>query len=153
MSGLVIGLQIQFYIHTIAKIVSAKETYDLANRFEIRTTKPSCREVWWFGQSGLSLGFLRWPWSVLSFKWPSRSIRSLRYIVRAYGPGVLGNAARPPRQSPPWYSYFKEIKCFFSTCSQGFGIVGGLRNRGVAWSASDNPESNVESCVWILKFK
>ena len=51
-------------------------------------------------------------------------------------------------QTPLWPSSFKETKCFFSAHSQRLNIVGSLRDREIACSASDRQGSDFESCVW-----
>ena len=51
-------------------------------------------------------------------------------------------------RTPLWHSSFKETKCFFPAHSERFNIVGSLREREVAYSASDSQRSNFESCVW-----
>ena len=43
---------------------------------------------------------------------------------------------------------FKDTKCCFSAHSYRLNIVGSLRDRVVACSASDRHGSNFESCVW-----
>ena len=50
-------------------------------------------------------------------------------------------------RTPLWLSSFKETKCVFPAHSWWVNIVGNLRDREVACSASDRQGSNSESCV------
>ena len=62
---------------------------------------------------------------------------------------------RRPACLPPtcWRtSSYKEAKCFFPTHSEIFNIMGSLRDREVACSASDRQGSNSESCVFCHLF-
>ena len=53
------------------------------------------------------------------------------------------------RVCPPlWHPSFRKTKCFFLAHLWRFNIVGGLRDREVAYSASDSQGSSFESCVW-----
>ena len=52
------------------------------------------------------------------------------------------------RGSVPSLGGFKETKMFLPHPRVKVSIVGGLRDREVACSASDRQDSNFESCVW-----
>ena len=52
------------------------------------------------------------------------------------------------RGSVPGIGGFKEIKMFLPHPRVKVSIVGSLRDREVACSASDRQDSNFESCVW-----
>ena len=52
------------------------------------------------------------------------------------------------RGSVPGLGVFKETKLFLPHPRVKVSIVGGLRDREVACSASDRQGSNFESCVW-----
>ena len=52
------------------------------------------------------------------------------------------------RGSVPGLGGLKETKMFLPHPRVKVSIVGSLRNREVAWSASDRQGSNFESCVW-----
>ena len=52
------------------------------------------------------------------------------------------------RGSVPGLGGFKETKMFLPTPHVKISIVGSLRDREVACSASDRQGSNFESCVW-----
>ena len=69
------------------------------------------------------------------------------------GSGTVVKAAflgsrRSRVQSPLWNSSFKEKKCLFPAHSWRFNIVGSLRDREGACSASDSQGLNFELCVW-----
>ena len=84
--------------------------------------------------------------------WPIKTIPALKKIYNgsSEGPGAMVKAAclKNPRsqvQTPLWHSSFKETKCFFPALSQKFNIMGSLRDREVASSASDRQD--FASCV------
>ena len=52
------------------------------------------------------------------------------------------------RGSVPGLGGFKETKVFLPHPCKKVSIVGSLRDREVAYSASDRQGSNFESCVW-----
>ena len=69
------------------------------------------------------------------------------------GPGAVVEAAclqsrRSRVQTPLWLPSFKEAKCFFPSHSKIFNIVGSLRDREVACSASDHHGSHFGARVW-----
>ena len=83
------------------------------------------------------------------------TVCTVRVHTRAYrrGPGAVVKAAclerrRSRIRTPLWLSSVKESNCFFPAHSYIFNIVGSLRGREVAWSASDRHGSNFESSVW-----
>ena len=51
-------------------------------------------------------------------------------------------------RAPLWHSSFKRARCFSPAHSLRFNIVGSLRDREVACSASDRQSSNFQFCVW-----
>ena len=63
------------------------------------------------------------------------------------GPRVVGTTARV-RGSVPGLGGLKETKLFLPHPRVKVSIVGSLRDREVACSASDRQGSNFESCVW-----
>ena len=63
------------------------------------------------------------------------------------GPRVVVNTARV-RGSVPGFGGLKETKMFLPHPRVKVSIVGSLRNRDVACSASDRQGSNFEFCVW-----
>ena len=73
------------------------------------------------------------------------------YIPRGGGPRVVvSNAAfhARVRGSVPGLGGLKETKLFLPHPRVKVSIVGSLRDREVACSASDRQGSNFESCVW-----
>ena len=67
------------------------------------------------------------------------------------GPGVVVSTAAfhaRVRGSVPGLGGFKETKMFLPHPRVKVSIVGSLRDREVACSASDRQGSNFESCVW-----
>ena len=87
---------------------------------------------------------LNQPGSVFSYK--------LRYIVGlGGGPRVVVSTAAfhaRVRGSVPGLGGLKETKMFLPHPRVKVSIVGSLRDREVACSASDRQGSNFESCVW-----
>ena len=70
---------------------------------------------------------------------------------RRRGPRVVVSTAAfhaRVRGSVPGLGGFKETKMFLPHPRVKVSIVGSLRNREVACSASDRQGSNFESCVW-----
>ena len=68
------------------------------------------------------------------------------YIVeQSESPGV---SRRSRVRTPLWHSSFKETKYFFPAHSWRFNILGNLRDRKVAGSASDRQGLNFEFRVW-----
>ena len=68
-----------------------------------------------------------------------------------WGPRVMVSTAAfhsRVRRSVPGLSGLKETKMFLSHPRVKLSIVGSLRDREVACSASDRQGSNFESCVW-----
>ena len=73
------------------------------------------------------------------------------YKVMGGGPRVVVSTAAfhaRVRGSVPGLGGLKETKMFLPHLRVKLGIVGSLRDRGVACSASDRQGSNFESCVW-----
>ena len=67
------------------------------------------------------------------------------------GPGVVVSTAAfhaRVRGSVPGLGGLKETKMFLPHPRVKVSIVGSLRDREVACSASDRQDSNFESCVW-----
>ena len=66
------------------------------------------------------------------------------------GPRVVVSTAafHAVRGSVPGLGGLKETKLFLPHPRVKFSIVGSLRDREVACSASDRQGSNIESCVW-----
>ena len=67
------------------------------------------------------------------------------------GPGVVVSTVAfhaRGRGSFPGLGGLKETKMFLPHPLLKLSIVGSLRDREVAWSASDRQGSNFESCVW-----
>ena len=100
----------------------------------------------------LFLSIVYWP--MLPGK-PERPCLLITLKQITQGPGAVVKAVcleslRSRVRTPVWHSSFKEAKCFFSAHSGKFNIVGSLRDREVAGSASDCQGSNFEfcSCVW-----
>ena len=76
-------------------------------------------------------------------KWPSRPMGG--------GPSVVVSTAAlhaRVRGSVPGLGGLKETKMFLPHPRVKVSIVGSLRDREVACSASDRQDSNFESCVW-----
>ena len=74
-----------------------------------------------------------------------------RSYVRVGGPRVVVNTAAfhaRVRGSVPGLGGLKETKMFLPHPRVKVSIVGSLRDREVACSASDRQGSNFESCVW-----
>ena len=77
--------------------------------------------------------------------------RSMPYMFGRGGPRVVvSNAAfhARVRGSVPGLGSLKETKIFLPHPRVKVSIVGSLRDREVACSASDRQGSNFESCVW-----
>ena len=73
------------------------------------------------------------------------------YIILGGGPSVVVSTAAfhaRVRGSVPGLGGFKETKMFLPHPRVKVSIVGSLRDREVACSASDRQGSNFESCVW-----
>ena len=73
------------------------------------------------------------------------------FLVRGGGPRVVVNTAAfhaRVRGSVPGLGGLKETKLFLPHPRVKVSIVGSLRDREVACSASDRQGSNFESCVW-----
>ena len=82
-----------------------------------------------------------------------RSFDALIYLGRLVGGGprvVVSTAAfhARVRGSVPGLGGLKETKLFLPHPRVKISILGSLRNREVAYSASDRQGSNFESCVW-----
>ena len=78
-------------------------------------------------------------------------INSFALSVRGGGPRVVVSTAAfhaRVRGSVPGLGGFKETKMFLPYPRVKVSIVGSLRDREVACSASDRQGSNFESCVW-----
>ena len=78
-------------------------------------------------------------------------ISSYRTLVVGGGPGVVVSTAAfhaRVRGSVPSLGGFKETKMFLPHPRVKVSIVGSLRDREVAYSASDRQGSNFEFCVW-----
>ena len=76
---------------------------------------------------------------------------SFYILTRGGGPRVVVSTAAfhaRVRGSVPGLSGFKETKMFLPHPRVKVSIVGSLRDREVACSASDRQGSNFESCVW-----
>ena len=83
------------------------------------------------------------------------SLAKINYKIRTCAPGggprvVVNTAAfhARVRGSVPGLGGFKETKMFLPHPRVKVSIVGSLRDREVACSASDRQGSNFESCVW-----
>ena len=81
------------------------------------------------------------------------NVHSLRNVLRVRGGGprvVVSTAAfhARVRGSVPGLGGLKETKLFLPHPRVKVSIVGSLRDREVACSASDRQGSNFESCVW-----
>ena len=75
----------------------------------------------------------------------------MRYSEVGGGPRVVVSTAAfhaRVRGSVPGLGVFKETKMFLPHPRVKVSIVGSLRDREVACSASDRQGSNFESCVW-----
>ena len=73
------------------------------------------------------------------------------YIIMGGGPRVVASTAAfhaRVRGSVPGLGGLKETKLFLPHPRVKVSIVGSLRDREVACSASDRQGSNFESCVW-----
>ena len=73
------------------------------------------------------------------------------YRIKGGGPRVVVSTAAfhaRVRDSVPGLGGFKETKMFLPHPRVKVSIVGSLRDREVACSASDRQGSNFESCVW-----
>ena len=73
------------------------------------------------------------------------------HLVKGGGPRVVVSTAAfhaRVRGSVPGLGGLKETKMFLSHPRVKVSIVGSLRDREVACSASDRQGSNFESCVW-----
>ena len=73
------------------------------------------------------------------------------YTLRGGGPRVVVSTAAfhaGVRGSVPGLGGLKETKLFLPHPRVKVSIVGSLRDREVACSASDRQDSNFESCVW-----
>ena len=73
------------------------------------------------------------------------------FIVEGGGPRVVVSTAAlhaRVRGSVPGLGGLKETKLFLPHPRVKVSIVGSLRDREVACSASDRQDSNFESCVW-----
>ena len=84
------------------------------------------------------------PWGVALCPWPSCP-------WEGGGPRVVVSTAAfhaRVRGSVPGLGGLKETKMFHPHPRVKVSIVGSLRDREVACSASDRPGSNFESCVW-----
>ena len=89
----------------------------------------------------------RWP---ESNHWFNEANRSLPYPSGG-GPRVVVSTAAfhaRVRGSVPGHGGLKETKLFLPHPRVKVSIVGSLRDREVACSASDRQGSNFESCVW-----
>ena len=76
---------------------------------------------------------------------------SMLWAVRGGGPRVVISTAAfyaRVRRSVPGLGGLKETKMFLPHPRVKVSIVGSLRDREVACSASDRQGSNFESCVW-----
>ena len=72
-------------------------------------------------------------------------------LYKGGGPGVVVSTAAfhaRVRGSVPGLGGLKETKMFLSHPRVKVNIVGSLRDREVAFSASDRQGPNFESCVW-----
>ena len=99
-----------------------------------------------------------WCWCVVSP--PVLKLRSIKRMETALfnstgqlggGPGVVVSTAAfhaSVRGSVPGLGGLKETKMFLPHPRVKVSIVGSLRDREVACSASDRQGSNFESCVW-----
>ena len=75
----------------------------------------------------------------------------LLFLFSGGGPRVVVSTAAfhaRARGSVPGLGGFKETKMFLPHPCVKVGIVGSLRDRELACSASDHQVSNFESCVW-----
>ena len=78
-------------------------------------------------------------------------ISKMYYRIWGGGPRVVVSTAAfhaRVRGSVPGLGGLKETKMFFPHPRVKVSIVGSLRDREVACSASDRQGSNLESCVW-----
>ena len=98
-----------------------------------------------------------WPSVVLMLaqrcrRWANIDTALVRYLVmRGGGPRVVVSTAAfhaRVRGSVPGLGGLKETKLFLPHPRVKVSIVGSLRDREVACSASDRQGSNFESCVW-----
>ena len=83
-------------------------------------------------------------------RWASIKITSVQCLVGG-GPRVVVSTAAfhaRVRGSVPGFGGWKETKMFLPHPRVKVSIVGSLRDREVACSASDRQGSNFESCVW-----
>ena len=92
-------------------------------------------------------------WSGLALKQHWINVRFKQYLVISSGMGprvVVSTAAfhARVRGSVPGLGGLKETKMFLPHPRVKVSIVGSLRDREVACSASDRQGSNFESCVW-----
>ena len=80
---------------------------------------------------------------------PVRSVQNLHMVSTVSAPQCLTAAFHARvRGSVPGLGGLKETKMFLPHPRVKVSIVGSLRNREVACSASDRQCSNFESCVW-----
>ena len=90
----------------------------------------------------------------MAFYYSRRTHISISYALGAVeggGPGVVVSTAASHarvRGSVPGLGGLKETKMFLPHPRVKVSIVGSLRDREVACSASDRQGSNFESCVW-----
>ena len=98
-------------------------------------------------------------WRYLSILWASHHSFSIQTNhVMCFSSFILGGGPRVVvstaafharvRGSVPGLGGFKETKMFLPHPRVKVSIVGSLRDREVACSASDRQGSNFESCVW-----
>ena len=100
--------------------------------------------------------------AILNFAWSWCRINGSFVLLHAlivafpvelcWGPGAVVKAAclgsrRFQTRTPLWHSSYKETKCFFPAHFWRFNLLGSLRDREGASSASDHQVSNFESCV------
>ena len=83
--------------------------------------------------------------------YPQINSDCIQFIVRGGGPRVVVSTAAfhaRVRGSVPGLGGLKETKLFLHHPRVKVSIVGSLRDREVACSASDRQGSTFESCVW-----
>ena len=103
-----------------------------------------CYQVMWCDFSLLCADIAR------AIKWKARGLRHVLYLTGG-GPRVVVSTAAfhaRVRGSVPGLGGLKETNLFLPHPRVKVSIVGSLRDREVACSASDSQGSNFESCVW-----